>query len=138
MPLGWSWADPVAGLLIAGIAVREGINAWRGETCCAQPIGRTAARPAGTAAAIDDRGAPTRARTWDLRIYGPTVSTVLVESQICCDSMRYGSRGIPPILIELRRVSFISGELAMSAHARIHVFLSGAGHISCSGSHHST
>ena len=32
--LGWSWADPVAALVIAAIAVREGINAWRGDTCC--------------------------------------------------------------------------------------------------------
>jgi divalent metal cation (Fe/Co/Zn/Cd) transporter len=31
---GWSWADPVAALGIAGIAVREGHNAWRGDTCC--------------------------------------------------------------------------------------------------------
>ncbi|WP_233530239.1 cation transporter [Antrihabitans stalagmiti] len=31
---GWSWADPLAALVIAGIAVREGINAWRGDTCC--------------------------------------------------------------------------------------------------------
>ena len=31
---GWSWADPVAALVIAGIAVREGINAWRGDPCC--------------------------------------------------------------------------------------------------------
>jgi divalent metal cation (Fe/Co/Zn/Cd) transporter len=36
---GWSWADPVAGLVIAAIAVREGVNAWRGEACCGQPIG---------------------------------------------------------------------------------------------------
>ncbi|MCV7171735.1 cation transporter [Mycobacterium manitobense] len=36
---GWSWADPIAGLVIAVIAVREGVNAWRGETCCAQPVG---------------------------------------------------------------------------------------------------
>ncbi|MGA5463260.1 cation transporter [Mycobacterium sp. NPDC050041] len=35
---GWSWADPIAGLAIAAIAIREGVNAWRGETCCAQPI----------------------------------------------------------------------------------------------------
>ncbi|MFG1795536.1 cation transporter [Nocardia sp. NPDC049149] len=34
---GWSWADPLAALVIAAIAVREGINAWRGETCCATP-----------------------------------------------------------------------------------------------------
>jgi divalent metal cation (Fe/Co/Zn/Cd) transporter len=33
--LGWSWADPVAGLVIAAVAVREGIQAWRGEGCCA-------------------------------------------------------------------------------------------------------
>lgn len=31
---GWSWADPIAGLVIAGVAVREGIEAWRGDTCC--------------------------------------------------------------------------------------------------------
>ena len=31
---GWSWADPVAALLIAAIAVREGLNAWRGDPCC--------------------------------------------------------------------------------------------------------
>jgi divalent metal cation (Fe/Co/Zn/Cd) transporter len=31
---GWSWADPVAALVIAAIAVREGINAWRGDPCC--------------------------------------------------------------------------------------------------------
>ena len=33
--LGWGWADPLAGLVIAGVAVREGIEAWRGESCCA-------------------------------------------------------------------------------------------------------
>ena len=31
---GWSWADPVAALAIAAIAVREGVNAWRGDPCC--------------------------------------------------------------------------------------------------------
>ncbi|MEV0285952.1 cation transporter [Kribbella sp. NPDC050820] len=36
--LGWSWADPIAGLVIAAVAVREGIQAWRGEGCCA-PVG---------------------------------------------------------------------------------------------------
>lgn len=33
--LGWWWADAGAALVIAGIAVREGVNAWRGEACCA-------------------------------------------------------------------------------------------------------
>ncbi|MER6197224.1 cation transporter [Streptomyces sp. NPDC001586] len=35
--LGWSWADPIAALVIAGIAVKEGRDAWRGEGCCAAP-----------------------------------------------------------------------------------------------------
>ena len=32
--MGWSWADPVAGLVIAAVAVREGVEAWRGDACC--------------------------------------------------------------------------------------------------------
>ena len=36
--LGWAWADPIAGLVIAAIAVREGVQAWRGHTCCPTPI----------------------------------------------------------------------------------------------------
>ncbi|VEG40030.1 cation efflux protein [Mycolicibacterium flavescens] len=31
---GWSWADPVAALGVAVIAVREGVEAWRGDPCC--------------------------------------------------------------------------------------------------------
>ena len=30
---GWWWADPVTALLIAGVAVNEGREAWRGEGC---------------------------------------------------------------------------------------------------------
>jgi divalent metal cation (Fe/Co/Zn/Cd) transporter len=36
--LGWSWADPLAALAVAGVAVREGRQAWRGEACCAMPV----------------------------------------------------------------------------------------------------
>lgn len=32
--LGWWWADAVAALVVAGIAVREGVAAWRGDLCC--------------------------------------------------------------------------------------------------------
>jgi divalent metal cation (Fe/Co/Zn/Cd) transporter len=39
--LGWSWADPIAGLVIAGVAVREGLEAWQGKGCCA-PVAGTA------------------------------------------------------------------------------------------------
>lgn len=31
---GWTWADPIAALVIAGVAIREGIEAWRGNRCC--------------------------------------------------------------------------------------------------------
>jgi divalent metal cation (Fe/Co/Zn/Cd) transporter len=30
---GWWWADPATALLIAGIAINEGREAWRGEGC---------------------------------------------------------------------------------------------------------
>jgi divalent metal cation (Fe/Co/Zn/Cd) transporter len=33
--LGWSWADPVAALVIAAVAVKEGRDAWQGRGCCA-------------------------------------------------------------------------------------------------------
>ncbi|PSR69401.1 hypothetical protein C8258_05925 [Nocardia sp. MDA0666] len=35
---GWSWADPIAALAIALIAVKEGVNAWHGDTCCPAPV----------------------------------------------------------------------------------------------------
>ncbi|MEV5551651.1 cation transporter [Streptomyces sp. NPDC052309] len=66
--LDWSWADPIAALVIAAIAVKEGRDAWQGKGCCTAPA--TAAvpsagtetdacgcRPAATAAA----GCPHRA-----------------------------------------------------------------------------
>ena len=31
--LGWWWADSVAAIVIAGFAVREGIEAWQGDAC---------------------------------------------------------------------------------------------------------
>ena len=30
---GWAWADSVAALVIAAFAVREGLEAWRGDAC---------------------------------------------------------------------------------------------------------
>jgi len=32
--LGWWWADPVAALAIAAVALKEGRESWRGEGCC--------------------------------------------------------------------------------------------------------
>ena len=48
---GWSWADPLAALLIAAVAVREGVEALRGKACCAPP----AALLTDSAAVSDDR-----------------------------------------------------------------------------------
>jgi divalent metal cation (Fe/Co/Zn/Cd) transporter len=30
---GWAWADSIAALVIAGFAVKEGAEAWRGDSC---------------------------------------------------------------------------------------------------------
>ncbi len=32
--LGWSWADPVAACVLVPLIVKEGLEGWRGETCC--------------------------------------------------------------------------------------------------------
>ncbi len=32
--LGWWWADPLTALAIAGVAVREGRETWKGDPCC--------------------------------------------------------------------------------------------------------
>jgi divalent metal cation (Fe/Co/Zn/Cd) transporter len=47
---GWTWADPAAALVIAAMAVKEGREAWRGDTCCALPL------PTGPPAGIADGG----------------------------------------------------------------------------------
>jgi divalent metal cation (Fe/Co/Zn/Cd) transporter len=33
--LGFWWLDPAAALVVAAVAVREGLASWRGEGCCA-------------------------------------------------------------------------------------------------------
>lgn len=47
--LGWGWADPIAGLVIAAVAFKEGRAAWRGEACGCAPM-------AGVADDADDCG----------------------------------------------------------------------------------
>lgn len=42
--VGWTWADPLVAFVIAGVAGREGLQAWRGDSCCPPP---PAARTAG-------------------------------------------------------------------------------------------
>ncbi|WP_372505964.1 cation transporter [Actinomadura madurae] len=50
---GWAWADPIAALVIAAAAVREGRQSWRGDTCCAHPapVGPTSKSTTGDTAA---------------------------------------------------------------------------------------
>jgi divalent metal cation (Fe/Co/Zn/Cd) transporter len=42
--LGWWWLDPLVALVIAALAVHEGIETWRGDSCacdgCAPAIAR--------------------------------------------------------------------------------------------------
>jgi len=50
--VGAWWLDPAVGLVIAALAVKEGLEAWRGEGCCvAPPLLPTCA---GEAAVCDD------------------------------------------------------------------------------------
>jgi divalent metal cation (Fe/Co/Zn/Cd) transporter len=35
---GLWWADPITALLIAGVAVKEGRESWRGESCCTAAV----------------------------------------------------------------------------------------------------
>ncbi|MGI8428846.1 MAG: cation transporter [Solirubrobacteraceae bacterium] len=44
--IGLSWLDPVAAVAIAGIAVKEGRDGWRGEDPCCAPIRGLDASPA--------------------------------------------------------------------------------------------
>ena len=37
--LGWTWADPIAALVIAAVAIKEGVEAWRGDACCSPVAG---------------------------------------------------------------------------------------------------
>ena len=34
---GWWWADPLAGLAVAAVALREGVSGWRGDASCCAP-----------------------------------------------------------------------------------------------------
>ncbi|MGC3993406.1 MAG: cation transporter [Propionicimonas sp.] len=42
---GWWWADPLAALVIAGVAIKEGWDAWHGDACCAPSATASAPEP---------------------------------------------------------------------------------------------
>lgn len=58
----WSWADPIAALVIAAVAVKEGREAWRGEACCtpAGPGGAGGGERTATPSEITTSGRCTR------------------------------------------------------------------------------
>lgn len=58
---GWSWANPIAALVIAAIAIEEGRDAWQGKGCCA-PAAHPAPGPAaeGSSDGCGCRPGPTR------------------------------------------------------------------------------
>ena len=51
--LGWSWADPLAALVIAAVAVKEGLEAWRGDACCTPMAALVSEEEEGTAGGRD-------------------------------------------------------------------------------------
>ena len=57
--LGWSWADPLAGLVIAAVAAREGLEAWRGEGCACGPTATTGLSATASADGTCDDGCST-------------------------------------------------------------------------------
>ncbi len=51
---GLWWADPVTALVIAGVAVKEGRESWRGESCCTAPMVAGAEAPRDACGCDDD------------------------------------------------------------------------------------
>jgi divalent metal cation (Fe/Co/Zn/Cd) transporter len=68
--VGWWWADPLVGLLIAGVAAREGLAAWRGEACACAP-GVAADGGASGCACPDDACLPDEPRAGGRSAGGP-------------------------------------------------------------------
>jgi divalent metal cation (Fe/Co/Zn/Cd) transporter len=52
--LGWAWADSIAALVIAGFAVREGLEAWRGDAC-AVPVAALSGERVGDGCGHEDK-----------------------------------------------------------------------------------
>jgi Co/Zn/Cd efflux system component len=59
---GWWWADPVIALGLAAVAVREGREAWRGDT--APPLSAAGARGESAPPLMQDRLVAGRADAW--------------------------------------------------------------------------
>lgn len=106
--LGWWWADAGAALIIAAIAVREGINAWKGDVCCTVPHTApdndadaddccSSASATGTGATAKDRTSPA---TTAAPVKEPAPAPAAAE-ETCCEGC--GSAGGPQPLSLSRR-----------------------------------
>src|SRR5215211_5988591 len=51
---GLWWADPLTALVIAGMAVKEGRESWRGDSCCTAPMVAGAEEADGDHCGCDD------------------------------------------------------------------------------------
>lgn len=107
---GWSWADPIAGLVIAAIAVREGINAWRVRPAARHRQPSRQSRPGPAAAAATTRpparwcesSAHARARSASTDSVGHHVQRKRLRSRTLStymggDRLRVGIRPMPTI-----------------------------------------
>lgn len=83
--LGWSWADPIAGLVISAVALREGLEAWRGENCGCGPVAGAASTAAGCsdgcsdACCADTSDAASSSSSRDSTDGGPAGRTTLTQ-----------------------------------------------------------
>ena len=93
--LGWWWADAGAALVIAVIAIREGINAWKGDVCCTVPHSAVPSAAAATGAepdrccsapAVDHDGGTVVHDSSSAAAKDPEVG----ESSVCCEGCASG------------------------------------------------
>ncbi|WP_240719925.1 cation diffusion facilitator family transporter [Pseudarthrobacter sp. NamB4] len=102
---GWWWADAGAALVIAGIAVREGISAWRGDACCALPHiddARGSGHGGGHGGVDDDCCAPAAGPA------SPAVSAAPAseeQGEVCCTGGQADAESAPVPLTLARKTA---------------------------------
>lgn len=84
--LGWWWADAGAALVIAGIAIREGISAWKGDVCCTVPHSHdTPDAETDDCCATPEPGASHDGALTDLEAPAAPKSDAQAEAPGCCE-----------------------------------------------------
>jgi len=76
--LGWGWADPLAGLVIAEVAAREGLQAWRGQSCgCGPAVSAGSSRVTSTSSTAPSSSRPPVTASTNCRIT-PDLGTAVI------------------------------------------------------------